>query len=154
MSLPVRPPIFPRALLTPCPALLRAGPADEVTRERPSDAFDVALEAVSFDLVAVVEAASAAWEVVEACRGRPAIRSCRSVNRVAVADIWSGGLCCASREKSNRMACGFGSSIALSEVDGWGWLEFRNNQARLNLVIGQLDAKPYHLQLLLRGVAN
>lgn len=87
MSLPVRPPIFPRALLTPCPALLSAGPADEVTRVRPCEAFDVALEAASFDLVAVLEAASAAWEVVEACRWRPTIRTCRSVNLAAVADI-------------------------------------------------------------------
>ena len=68
MSLPVRPPIFPRALLTPCPALLSAGPADEVTRVRPCEAFDVALEAASFDLVAVLEAALAACVVVEACR--------------------------------------------------------------------------------------
>lgn len=68
MSLPVRPPIFPRALLTPWPTLPRVDPADEVTRDRPCEAFDVALEAASFDLLAVLEAALAACEVVEACR--------------------------------------------------------------------------------------
>lgn len=68
MSLPVRPPIFPSALLRPCPALLSTGPAEEVTRVRPCEAFDVTLDAASFDLVAVLEAASAACAVVEACR--------------------------------------------------------------------------------------
>ena len=52
------------ALLTLCAALFKAGPADEVTLERPCEAFDVAFEAVSLDFVAVSLAAS----VVEACR--------------------------------------------------------------------------------------
>jgi len=40
MSLPVRPPILLTALLTPYAARLRADPPDEVTLERPSEAFD------------------------------------------------------------------------------------------------------------------
>lgn len=62
---PVRPPIFPRAFPTPLAAPLIAGPAAEVTLDRPSEAlllysaaFSVALEAVSF-------AASVAFEAVD-----------------------------------------------------------------------------------------
>lgn len=90
MSLPVRPPIRPKALLTPCAAPLRAGPAEDVTRESPCEAFDVASDAFSFVLLAVLEAASAAWEVVEAWRCpllRPRILACRSSNRFEGADI-------------------------------------------------------------------
>ena len=80
ISLPVRPPILPTVLVTPCAALLRADPPDEDTFESPSEAFDVALEAVSFDLAAV----SFATSVVEACRRfvwRVTKRVCRSINR-------------------------------------------------------------------------
>jgi hypothetical protein len=65
ISRPVRPPIFPRAFPTPLAAPLIAGPAAEVTLDRPSEALllysaadDEALEAVSF-------AASVAFEVVD-----------------------------------------------------------------------------------------
>lgn len=68
MSLPVRPPMLPRALLTLDAAPLRAGLAEEVTRERPCEALDVALDAASLDLAAVLVAASVTWEVAEACR--------------------------------------------------------------------------------------
>ena len=74
--LPVLPPIFPKTLLTRCAAPLNAGPADEVTLDRPCDAFDVTFEAESFALVAVLDTASAAWDVVEACR-----RAIRRVTR-------------------------------------------------------------------------
>ena len=53
-------------LLTPCAAPLSAGLADEVTLDRPSEALDVAADAVSFPLAAVLEAACEASEVVEA----------------------------------------------------------------------------------------
>ena len=62
--LPVRPPILPIALLTLCAAPLTAGPADEVTLERPCEVFEVTSEAVSLDFAAMSLAAS----VVEACR--------------------------------------------------------------------------------------
>jgi hypothetical protein len=62
---PVRPPIFPRAFPTPLAAPLIAGPAAELTLDRPSEALllysaadDEALEAVSF-------AASVAFEAVD-----------------------------------------------------------------------------------------
>lgn len=68
MNLPVRPPILLRAPFTRCAAPLKAGPAEEVTLERPSEAFEVILEAISFDLAAVFEAACTVSEVVEAYR--------------------------------------------------------------------------------------
>ena len=73
--LPVRPPI----LLALCAAPLTAGPADEVTLERPPEALEVAFEAVSVVLVAESLAAS----VVEACRlvWRALKRMCRSMMR-------------------------------------------------------------------------
>lgn len=70
MSLPVRPPILPTKFPTPCAALLIAGPAADVTRVRPSEAFDVApdaaFDAVSFVLAVAFEAVS----VAEAYRRR------------------------------------------------------------------------------------
>lgn len=80
MILPVRPPTLPIALLTLCAAPLTAGPADEVTLERPCEAFEVAFEAVSLDFAAVSLAAS----VVEACRlvvWRAMKRVCRNIMR-------------------------------------------------------------------------
>lgn len=79
ITLPVRPPILLIALLALCAAPLIAGPADEVTLERPPEAFEVAFEAVSLVLVAVSLAAS----VVEACRlvWRALKRMCRSMMR-------------------------------------------------------------------------
>lgn len=67
------------ALLALCATPLTAGPADEVTLERPPEAFDVAFEAVSLVLAAVSLAAS----VVEACRlvWRAMKRECRSMMR-------------------------------------------------------------------------
>lgn len=68
MNLPVRPPIFPKALPTPLAAPAIAGPADEATLVKPSEAFDWKLAAVSdaFDdaLEAVSLAASVAFAVV------------------------------------------------------------------------------------------
>lgn len=61
MSLPVRPPIPPRALEVNCPALIIAEPAEDVTLDSPSDAFDAAWEAFSF-------AEPATSEFVEALR--------------------------------------------------------------------------------------
>ena len=61
MSLPVRPPIPPRALEVNCPALTIAEPAEDVTLDSPSDAFDAAWEAFSF-------AEPATSEFVEALR--------------------------------------------------------------------------------------
>lgn len=85
--------MLPIALLTPCAAPLTAGPADEVTLERPCEAFEVAFEAVSLDFVAVSLAAS----VVEACRlvvWRAIKRVCRSIMRdgaaVDIDERWPG----------------------------------------------------------------
>ena len=77
--LPVRPPILLIALLALCATPLTAGPADEVTLERPPEAFEVAFEAVSLVLAAVSLAAS----VVEACRlvWRAMKRVCRNMMR-------------------------------------------------------------------------
>ncbi len=76
--------MLPTALLTLCAAPLTADPADEVTLERPSEAFEVAFEAVSLDFAAVSLAAS----MVEACRlvvWRAMKRVCRSIMRDSVA---------------------------------------------------------------------
>lgn len=75
--MPVLPPIFPRAFVTPLAALLRAGPAAEETFERPSEAFDWMFEAVCDALAAVCFAASAALDVVDSNR-----RAARPVNLV------------------------------------------------------------------------
>ena len=75
---------MPIALLTPCTAPLTAGPAEEVTLERPCEAFEVAVEAVSLDFATVSLAAS----VVEAYRlmvWRAMKRVCRSIVRDGVA---------------------------------------------------------------------
>lgn len=90
MSLPVRPPTLLRIPFTLCAAPFKAGPAEEVTLERPSEAFEVTFEAASFDLVAVFEAACAASEVVEACRkgfDRATKRECRSIRRNVGVDM-------------------------------------------------------------------
>lgn len=67
-------------MLTPCAAPLKADPPEEVTLDRPSEAFEVTFEAVSFDFAAVFFATS----VVEACRlavWRAPKRECRSIKR-------------------------------------------------------------------------
>ena len=77
-------------LLTPCAAPLTAGPADEVTLDSPSEAFDDAADAVSFPFAAVFEAAWVASEVVEAWRRaerRATTRLCRSINREGADDM-------------------------------------------------------------------
>lgn len=71
-------------------ALLIAGPADDVTRLSPSDAFEVATCAWSFAFDAVLEAALAASLVVEALRKacwRKASLDCRSATRAMGKDI-------------------------------------------------------------------
>ena len=90
INFPVLPPILPSVLLTLCAAPLRAGPAEEDTLERPCEAFDVAMEAVSFDFAAVSFAASVveAWRLV-VCRAIKPV--CRSIKRDgAGTDIRSG----------------------------------------------------------------
>ena len=79
MSLPVRPPTFLRAF----PALLAAfeipDPAELVTFDRPSEAFEMLAEAVSFAFAAVSAA-------VEACRNC-ALKSCRDCRRTSLEAI-------------------------------------------------------------------
>ena len=91
ITLPVRPPMLPIILLTRCAAPLTAVPADELTLERPCEAFEVTFEAVSLELAA----ASLAASVVEACRlvvWRATKRVCRSIMRdgaaVDIEEIW------------------------------------------------------------------
>lgn len=70
-----------------------AGPADDVTFERPDDAFEVAFEATSLPLSAVFDAAWVASEVVEAWRRavrRATTRFCRSISRHGADDIATG----------------------------------------------------------------
>lgn len=88
--MPVLPPTFPSALETPLAALLIAGPADEVTLERPSEAFDLYSEAVSDAFEAVSFAASVALVVVDSNRRtvRPvSFDDCRRTARDADIDI-------------------------------------------------------------------
>lgn len=87
---PVLPPTFLRAFPAPWTAPEIAGPADDVTFDSPSDAFDVADAAASFDF----DAACAADSVVdEACL--TAVRrnrncDCRRTERAAGAGIVGG----------------------------------------------------------------
>ena len=90
IKLPTLPPSLLTELLTPSAAPLMAGPVDNVTFERPDEAFDVTFEAASFPFSAVLEAAWVASEVVEACRRavrRATTRLCRSINRDETDDI-------------------------------------------------------------------
>ena len=83
INLPVRSPTPPSVPVTPRAAPLRAGPADEVTFERPWVAFVVILETASLDFAFAFVAASA----VEACRFivcRKTKRACRSIVRDCV----------------------------------------------------------------------
>lgn len=96
-------------MLAPCAAPLRAGPADEVTFERPCEAFEVALEAVSLDFAAVSFAAS----VVEACRlevCRAKKRECRSIRRDGAAVDMGGRL-------SAQATCGRTEQMQSGKVD-------------------------------------
>lgn len=76
MSLPVRPPILPKAFWALDAAFEIAGPAVLVTRLRPSEALEAVEEAVSFALAAVSLA-------VEACRNWP-LKSCRDCRRATL----------------------------------------------------------------------
>lgn len=87
MIRPVLPPTFLSALPAPWRAPEIAGPADDVTFDRPSDAFDVADAATSFDFAVACAAAS---DVDEACL--TAVRrkrncDCRRAVRAAGAGI-------------------------------------------------------------------
>lgn len=62
----MRPPILPKTLLTRLAAPLIAGPAEELTFDKPSEALDCMLATVSFAFDVVWEAASVAFSVVDA----------------------------------------------------------------------------------------
>lgn len=90
MNLPVLPPIFPKAFPRFLAAPEIAGPADEVTRERPSLAFDWKSDAFSDAFAAVSLAASVALVEVDsnlraALAG--AFIDCRSTVREICNDI-------------------------------------------------------------------
>jgi hypothetical protein len=90
ISFPVRPPIRPNALPTLFAAPVIAGPADDVTLERPSEAFDLYFAAVWEAFEAVCFAASEALEVVDSNRRvvRPVhFDECRRTARDADNDI-------------------------------------------------------------------
>ena len=90
MSRPVLPPIRPRAFPTLFAAPLMAGPADDVTFDRPSEAFDLNSVAVCEAFEAVSFAASVALAVVDSNRRdvRPVNREvCRSITRDADIDM-------------------------------------------------------------------
>lgn len=92
MTLPVLPPTLPSALPTLFAAPLNAGPADDVTFESPSDAFDWNFEAVSLALELAFEAASLAFCVVdeyltEVCRATKKFGRRKRVREAVVADI-------------------------------------------------------------------
>jgi len=65
INLPVLPPIFPRALPTPLAAPLIAGPAAELTLDRPSEALLLYSAAVCDAFEAESFAASEAFEAVD-----------------------------------------------------------------------------------------
>ena len=119
MILPVRPPMLPIALLALCAARLTAGPADEVTLERPCEAFEVAFEAVSLDFAAVSLAAS----LVEACRlvvWRAMKRVCRNIMRDGAAVDIDGRLTGIKRRAVPiRNEWASGPSVFLKLGDEW-----------------------------------
>ena len=88
MSLPTGPPIPRTALLILWVAPVIAGPADNLTLDKPSVAFDCMLVAVSFVFEVACEAASLAFSVVEAHRrGDLRVRNWRLLWRISVLDV-------------------------------------------------------------------
>ena len=78
----MRPPTFETAFEADDAALLRAGPAELVTLERPSCALETVLWAVSFAAVAALEAVCVASDVVDAARRWTTSRDdCRRASR-------------------------------------------------------------------------
>lgn len=67
-TLPVRPPMRFKASVAPLATRVRTGPAEDDTRDKPSDAFDAAVEAVADAVEAASDAACAACDVAELCR--------------------------------------------------------------------------------------
>lgn len=92
MTFPVLPPTFFKAPPRPWAAFVRAGPADEVTRERPSEAFEAAEEALSLALEAASEEEEACLTAVLRVKNC----DCRRTARDAVA-----GMTEATREKKD-----------------------------------------------------
>lgn len=84
---PVLPPTFLRALPAPWRAPEIAGPADDVTFDRPSDAFDVADAAASFDFAAACAVASDVDEECLMAVRRNRNCDCRNAERAAGAGI-------------------------------------------------------------------
>lgn len=82
MSLPVLPPTLPSAFLALEAAFEMAGPAELVTRDRPSEAFETFADAVSFAFAAVSLA-------VEACLNCP-LKSCRDWRKATLEAILAG----------------------------------------------------------------
>ena len=94
INLPVLPPIFPRAFPRPLAAPLIAGPADDVTFDRPSEAFDWNFEAVSDAFDAVSFAALVALPVVDDSNRRAtrlgSLVDCRATARDKAIDMVRG----------------------------------------------------------------
>jgi hypothetical protein len=87
---PVLPPTLPSAFPSPLAAPLIAGPAEDDTLERPSEAFDLYSAAVCEALEAVSFAASAPFDVVDSNRRavRPgSLVDCRNTARETFNDI-------------------------------------------------------------------
>src|ERR1700722_17070278 len=87
MTLPVLPPIFPRALPTACVTLAIAGPAEDVTLEIFCEASEAAGEAVSFALEAISDVEDEC--LTGALRKRN--RDCRRAARDAAAGLLQTG---------------------------------------------------------------
>lgn len=126
--------MLPIALLTLCAAPLTAGPADEVTLERPCEAFVVAFEADSVDFTAVSLAAS----VVEACRlvvWRATKRVCRSIMRdCAAVNIYER---MAKRTVTIKYERASAQSACMKLQDGW-----KNIFRAKNCSLKQLSGSP------------
>ena len=87
MSLPTGPPIPRTALLILVIVPVTAGPADDLTLDKPSAALDCILLAVSFVLEVACDAASLAFSVVEAHRrGDFRVMNWRLLCRISVRD--------------------------------------------------------------------
>lgn len=97
MAAPVRPPIPDNALPAALAAPLRALPAELVTLERPCCALPAYSDALSFALLAVEEAASAALEVEDWARRCTAhlvcLRARRGKIRADIVNNEAGAIC-------------------------------------------------------------
>ncbi len=135
MMRPVRPPMRPAAPLSPRTAPARAGPAADVTRDRPWEALEATLEAVCRALAAASEAVEDGvvdWKRRGAAGRRRAMRAgAANVDGRRAGMLWTGRMGravemrAASKEGTERGRMGWKSRSGRARVVDGRWGEKR-----------------------------